>query len=82
MPTATWTQLLAEIDQGESSTHDIFTQFLGGPSQSEVQIEQAKGAAAAAAATGYSDTAKTAAIAVGVLAFALVAVVALSGRGK
>jgi len=36
------------LSEGSNATQDIFTQFLGGPSQAEVAVEQAKYAAEAA----------------------------------
>lgn len=53
-----WNNLARHFDQAEGSAHDLFTQFMGGPSEAEVQLAgykaetaQAKAAAAAAAAT-------------------------------
>lgn len=52
-----WNNLARHFDQAEGSAHDIFTQFMGGPSQAEVTLAgynaetaQAKAAAAASAA--------------------------------
>lgn len=83
-----WNNLARHFDQAEGSAHDVFTQFMGGPSEAEVALAgykaetaQAKAAAAGAAAAakvqaaaeaGVQETRNYTMIAGGVLVVVLV----------
>ena len=81
------TELLKGLGTAESSTHDIFTQFLGGASGSDVDVAQsaadvaqAQAEAAASTAEGYSDAAKYAAVGLALLAVGLVIAAAVRAK--